>query len=162
MVSGMSWRHATSVMLCASALTGCRAHDLEFVKERPVQLLVPAENARVSLPFELHWSTRGGGSSRVAVIFDQPTMAAGQTLLSLVPRLDPCRGDAGCPDADWLHDHYIYVCSGSTVSVAQLPDLRKGRRSTDVHQATIVAIDDSGRRLNESAAILNFTVERSR
>jgi hypothetical protein len=148
-----------SVMVAVLPLAGCRTSGLQFRSDSAFDVVTPHENAMVALPFRVTW-TPEGKPARYAVFFDRSPIAPGHTLLSLVPKLDPCRAQAVCPDATWLSARDIFVTSSTSVAVPALFDLTSGKRSTEAHEVIVVAIDAEGRRIGESAAIRNFRIER--
>jgi hypothetical protein len=141
------------------ALAGCHLDGVSFIEDSRVDVVQPADNSRVKLPFELRWTaTRVDG--RFAVLFDRSPMAPGRPLRSLMPKSDSCGAVGDCPDAAWLAAHYVYLTAATRVVVTALPDRRRNGHTPDTHQATIVMVDRSGRRIGQSAFIRDFTVER--
>jgi hypothetical protein len=143
----------------ALVLGGCSIHGLSFVQDRRLDFVAPDANSEVELPFTLDWSMRDFEDD-FAVFFDQSPMPSNESLLWLVPGDDPCRIEPDCPDAEWLADHDIYITNASELAVDFLPDLRDNNRDSDRHDVTIILLDESGRRMGESAFIREFVVVR--
>jgi hypothetical protein len=146
--------------LGALSLTACANYSLLFTADDRVHVTAPAENSAIRLPFVLRWSARGAHGP-YAVFFDASPMRPGASLLSLVPKQDPCRNQAHCPDVNWLRDRDIYVTYDTHLKITSLPDLRLDHDTTDAHYVTIVLLDDSGHRQGESAFTRNFIVDRN-
>lgn len=140
-------------------LAGCRTSGLQLSSDTGFRIVTPSDNGLVSLPFQLTWSPKPK-DTRYAVFFDRSPIAPDGTLLSLVPKLDPCRAQTVCPDASWLRDRDIYVTSSTSVLVRTLFDLTSGKRSTEAHEVIVVLVDSEGRRIGESAAIRDFRIQR--
>lgn len=157
-----TWYRWALLALAAFALTSaCAVSGLSFVADTRVEIVVPAENAEVALPFELAWTVEDFDGS-FAVFFDRSPMRPGQGLRSLVPDGDPCRAERDCPDADWLAEREIYVTDTNHLVVDSLPDRRDTDRSKDRHDVTIVLLDQHGNRSGEAAFTREFIVERER
>ena len=153
-----TWATRTLVVAVGLCLSGC-ASGASFVADDRVDMIRPAENAEVGLPFEVAWTADDVDGS-FAVFFDRSPLARGRSLASLVDEDDPCREVAGCPDANWLAERHIYVTDGSRVRVEQLPDLRSNNHAKDRHYLTVILLDENGERVGESAFTTEFVVER--
>ena len=140
-------------------LTGCAIHGLSFIQDDRLTIVHPHENAEISLPMTLEWTTRDY-EGYYAVFFDRAPMRPGQSLRSLVPEDDPCRAQPACPTAQWLADRHIYVTDRPSLQVDVLPNRRENRRSKNRHEVVIVLLDASGRRIGESAFTHEFIVDR--
>jgi hypothetical protein len=141
-------------------VSGCAVDGLAFVRDDRLDILSPASSATVRLPFEVRWSAPEI-DARYLVLFDRTPMRPQQTLRSLVPSDDQCRARPGCPDEQWLADHDLYLTSGTSIRVQDLPEERTTSRAKDRHEVTIVLIDSRGRRIGESVFIREFIVDRA-
>jgi hypothetical protein len=139
--------------------SACAVSGLSFVADDRVHIVHPDPNAEVSQPFELDWTASDVDGS-FAVFFDRTPMRPGQTLRSIVADGDPCLADASCPDASWLAERNIYVTDSTELTVELLADLRKSNHGEDLHDVTIVLLDEQGRRVGESAFSREFIVRR--
>jgi hypothetical protein len=146
---------ATALLL----VSGCSINGLSFVQDDRIEIMAPGANDRLGLPLEVEW-TAANYDGDYAVFFDRSPMKPGQSLLSLVSENDACRAEPGCPDAQWLADHQVYVTNMTTLRVEQLADRRENNRSEDRHEVVIVLLDESGRRVGESAFTNEFIIER--
>lgn len=152
-------RRLAIALLAMVGLGGCAVDGLAFVQDDRVEITVPTGGETVRLPFDFSWKSRGFEGT-YAVFFDRSPMRPNRDLLSLVDDRDPCRALPGCPTANWLADRDIYVTQQSSVRVERLPDYRREDRGRDRHTATLVLLGPDGRRLGESAFVVEFFVER--
>jgi hypothetical protein len=150
------WAWALVPLLLAS---GCAVDGLAFVRDDRLDILAPGTGATVRLPFEVRWSAPDVDANYL-VLFDRTPMRPNRTLRSLVPSDDHCRSRPNCPDKQWLADHDLYLTSGTSIRVEDLPEERTNHRAKDRHEVTIVLIDDRGRRIGESVFIREFIVDR--
>jgi hypothetical protein len=142
------------------AMSGCAASGLSFKQDHRVSIVTPRDNAEMSLPLHVSWKARDF-DGYFGVFFDRSPMKPGQSLDALVPKSDPCRTRASCPDAAWLAERHIYVTQGTDLQVPQLPDRRENNRSKDRHEIVIVLLDAKGRRVGESVFTDEFIIERA-
>jgi hypothetical protein len=148
------------LVLATVLLPACSTHGLLFMKAERIDIVQPRENSLQRLPLHLAW-TAEGVRGRFVLFFDSSPMARGRSLLSLVPKHDLCRASADCPNPKWLSDNHIYVTDTPTLDVETLPDARRNKGAPDEHRVTIVMIDESGRRIDESAYSRYFVVDRT-
>jgi hypothetical protein len=90
-------------------------------------------------------------------------MGRGQTLRSLLSRVDPCRKQPGCPDQAWMAQHQVALTRQPVYSVDRLNLLDgeiAGGHGTKIHQATIVLVDQHGVRTSDAAWTVEFLVRR--
>jgi hypothetical protein len=147
------------LVVLAALVSGCAVDGLAFVRDDRLDILSPASGATVRLPFEVRWSAPDV-EGRFLVLFDRTPMRPNRTLRSLVPSDDQCRTRPGCPDEQWLTEHDLYLTSGTSIRVEDLPEERTNRRAKDRHEVTIVLLDSRGRRIGESVFIREFIVDR--
>lgn len=146
-------------VLASAVLTGCAVHGLSFVQDDRVEIITPEQNEIVELPLEVRWSVKEYDGS-FAVFFNRAPMRANRPMIDVVPEDHPCRADPDCPDAQWLADRHISITDEPRLVVEHLPDLRTGRTTRDVHELTIVLVDEDARRIGESAFITEFIIDR--
>lgn len=151
--------HLGAATFLLAALSGCAVDGLTFVKDDRVRIQHPGDGDSVTLPFDLTWTVTDFDGS-FAVFFDRPPMRPGRDLLSLVDDTDPCRALPGCPTTSWLNERDIYITDGLSTRVERLRDNSRSDHAKDRHLASIVLLDDQGRRVGESVYIVEFFVER--
>jgi hypothetical protein len=147
------------VVVLAALVSGCAVDGLAFVRDDRLDILSPSSGDTVRLPFEVRWSARDV-DAKYLVLFDRTPMRPNRSLRSLVPSEDQCRTRPGCPDEQWLTDHNLYLTSGTSIRVEDLPEERTTNRAKDRHEVTIVLLDARGRRIGESVFIREFIVDR--
>lgn len=143
---------------------GCASDGLLFHQDRRVSIQAPARNEKVALPVTVKWTLDAGSAGDIAafgVLFDIDPPPAGKTL-SYFGRNDPvCKRTAGCPDAAYLATRGIYRTTDPSFTISRLsPVGGTGRRNHDKepHEVTIIALDGSGRRVNEASWTRRFVV----
>jgi hypothetical protein len=147
-------------LIATLGLSGCAVQGLSFMEDDRINIIRPAENERLRLPFDVRWTVKNF-DGLFALFFDRSPMRPNMDLRSLVSEDDPCISVPGCPDAEWLENHGpVYVTDQRILRVDALPDPRDNDRLKERHQLTIVLLDRTGRRLGESAFITDFSVER--
>jgi hypothetical protein len=149
----------------AMIATACTVSGIALRTDERLEIRTPGDRDKVRLPLELTWESevrldRPSGPRGYAVFLDREPMRPGRTLRTLMD--DVCERTPGCPDVTYLAERDIYVTNGNSVVIDRLPDTRPQNRTgaRDQHEAVIVLIDDSGRRIGESAFAVEFFVER--
>jgi hypothetical protein len=152
-------RGLAAVVVVVALAPACAYSGLTFREDTRFAWRTPGDGERVELPVRLRWEMDDFSGSFV-VFFDREPMRPGERLIDLVGENDGCRQRAGCPDTEWLLDHHIYPTDSTEVVVADLPDRSGPRSERDVHTATVVLLDASGRRQGESVFVREFAVQR--
>ena len=158
-------RVLASVALLA-ALAGCGTDGLAFREDTRLDIVEPADRARVALPVTLRWETDGlrlgdpDGPQAFAVFVDREPVRPGRSLRDVGD--DECKKTPGCPDPTYLRERHVHVTTETSLVLEAVPDLRSSTRTgaSDRHEAVIVLLDAEGRRMGEAAYAAEFTVER--
>lgn len=129
-------RRTLPVLLCALTLGGCTSDGLAFRVDERVTITTPADRSTVELPLRLAWTVNGFDGS-FAVFVDRAPMRPGGMFV-------PQRGAYTTTETELILE-----------DVERDTDDRRER-----HTATIVLLDDTGRRVGESAFDVDFEVER--
>ncbi len=146
-------------------LTGCGLHGLDFFQDDRVEIVAPEDAETVALPVVVEWTVkdltiaspeRPGGS--FVVFVDREPMRPGQSLAALVD--DACEQREGCPDQDWFVERGIYPTTETSVVLETVPKRRGEPGGDEVHEATIVLLDEEGRRSGEAAFSVTFEIDR--
>lgn len=161
-------RSHRAVGLIAAALlpASCGTGGLAFRDDERISFVTPRDRAKVHLPVELRWDSTlrppGEGGPYYVVFVDQEPMRPGSTIATVVE--DSCRRDPSCPDVEYLSERGIYLRDVPNVTLETIPDRRTAARTgaKEGHEATVVLVDGDGRRIDEAAWSLDFTVERGR
>lgn len=152
--------------LTSLVISSCAINGLSFVQDNRLSIRSPASLSTVTLPFTLSWTMKDfttgtntieGGNDYFAVFIDHQPMPPGAGLRSVAD--DACRATPGCPDLTWLQQHYIFLTTGTSLTIDALPRLlpvnsRKGTKED--HQIDIVLMSGKNRRLGESAWDVEF------
>lgn len=156
-------RRGVALVLLAAAVasSACSTKGLAFTRASGVDIVQPAADGTVALPFTLRWEADRFDGTYV-ILFDRPPMRPGAPLISLVAADDGCRRLAQCPDAAWLRGNSVFVTQGTSVRVDHLNDLRSYGGDRDRHHVTIVLLDQAGRRIGETASSRDFSVRRAK
>jgi hypothetical protein len=153
---------AAALVAASLALGGCQVEGrLAFTKDERVEIVQPANEAEVRLPVRLRWTAKlergAGGGPFFAVFVDRAPVAPGQSLRVLAD--DSCNRTAGCPDADYFRDRFVYITDERSLLLDTVPQ-RTGQRTgaEHRHEAIIVLVDAEGRRIGEAAYRVAFEV----
>jgi hypothetical protein len=106
---------------------------------------------------------RLGSATRFGLFMDIDPQPPGESL-DYFGRNDPtCKRDPDCPDTRYLRQRGIHVTTDTEMTFKTLPiapgvDLDRG--DPDFHEATLVLLDEEGKRVGESAWAIIFEIER--
>lgn len=150
-------RLVTPAVLVLLAL-GCTAcSGLEFSQDRRLSFVSPGTDSVNHLPVKLVWtmknySTSGPGAGEYAVFIDKSPMKVGKSIASLLPA-------NVTPTAAVLANINVYVTRNPSVVLMTVPGVSHDSGSRQRHTATVVLLDASGKRRNESSWSRDFDVK---
>lgn len=141
-------------------------NDLAFVQDDRVDIVAPKDRAEVSLPVQIRWSVDGfpvgPGEGSFGVLVDQEPPRPGKTLRSLFANSEQCQGQGGaeaCEADGFLEARGVFETTRLSITIEQLPDTADvGRR--EFHEATVVLLDENGRRIGESGWTVQFELKQ--
>ncbi len=141
--------------------TGCR-QGLAFRQDDRLIITQPRDRAVVRLPFDTSWTAQDlPAGTRFVVLIDRTPPPAGEGL-DWFARDDPrCRRDGGCPDAEYLRGLHVFVVDQTSLTVASVPRPQRPHER-ELHDVTVVLIDEEGMRLGETAATVTVEVRGGR
>lgn len=154
-------------------LQGCVAADAAFRQDRRVEFVAPRYREVVELPVTLDWTVADELAAEVAdvdhpvagfaVLLDVSPQPPGEDLTYFARDDDNCNASAGCPDRDYLTRRGVHITRDSELTIETAPpapgvDLDLGE--PDLHEATVILIDEQGHRIGESAWSITFEVAR--
>ena len=146
----------------AAALLTTACTGIGSFRADQLSIVTPSELASVQLPVTVQWKGDHLPSSvsQYAVFVDREPMATGDDVRSLVD--DACRRRRGCPDDAYLHLRGIYLTSSPSLVLPTLQSAGglNAETARPVHEATVVALDQQGRRVGEFSATARFRFER--
>lgn len=157
----------------AIAAGGCvNLSQLQFKQDHRLHFTSPDSRAQVQLPVTLSWTmgdfrvaARGSEAPSehagyFAVFVDRAPVKPGQTL-AVVAKGDPtCRPSEGCPDAAYLRLRGVYTTTAPSLVLRNVVPITSNNDHVQLHEATVVLMDTSGRRIGESAWYRDFKLER--
>jgi hypothetical protein len=164
-----------SAVLLVTALAGCALTQLEnlnFRVDDRLEFTAPEARALVGQPVTLSWTIsdftirapESGPPSRdagyFAVFVDRTPIKPGQTLDAVASGDSYCRNDPSCPDREYLRQHQVYTTTRTSLRLPMIPNLAGSDEDEQVHSATVVLLDTSGRRIGESAWQLDFRLHK--
>lgn len=150
---------SVGVVILAILLAACRFSGLSLEQDERVKVLAPPDRSEVSLPFELRWKIENY-AGRFGVFVDRAPQPPEEGVAWLVRDDEDCRRQADCPTPEYLAALDVYVLSEASLRIEHVPEI--DREGPDAfHEATIVLLDDRGRRVGESAFSVEFRVKRS-
>lgn len=163
---------AVVAVVAVLGLASCRTSDLAFRVDERVEIESPASRQVVSLPLTLRWKVNdaklramigtGRDQGAFVVFVDREPIRPGQSIASLAENRT-CRDTGDCPTAtaDWLAERYVFRTTDTELTLNQLLDLGSEGGAREAHEATIVLVDASGRRVGESVFFVRFYVDRA-
>jgi hypothetical protein len=153
-------------VLISLVTSSCAIHGLSFVQDKRLSINSPASLSTVSVPFTLTWTMKDfstgpntiqGGNDYFAVFVDRQPMPPGAGLRSVAD--NACKATPGCPDRTWLQQHYIFLTSGTSLTIGSLPQLLPASSQAGTkedHQIDIVLMNGQNRRIGESVWDVEF------
>jgi len=152
----------------ALLLTGCDTSNMQFVQDRRVRIVEPEDRSTVTLPLTIRWEAddfditgKNGAASRdagyFAVFVDRPPMPPGRSLEWMARQEGSCGSDA-CGSVKNLAD--VYTTDATEIKLTRLPATDE-RSGVERHEAVIVLLDGSSRRIGESAFYVTFNFKRT-
>lgn len=164
---GRRWGAAVPGLLGLSLLlAACDWSDMAFVQDHRVRFIEPADRSTVTLPVTLSWEVEGfhvtGKDGRAlrdagyfAVFVDRSPIPPGKSLEWLAQQEDSC-GSSACGSVDNLSG--VYATDDTRLKLTRLSATG---RDIEKHEAVVVLLDGTGRRIGESAFYVQFNFERT-
>ena len=152
----MTRRSPIAAALVLALAPACGVEGLNFVQDDRVRITAPRDRAEVRLPVTLRWSAKDFDGT-YAVFVDRAPVPPGRTLAWLARDDDLCKETPGCPNTAWFNDRDVYATTSTELTIDDLPDLTDGERR-DFHEASVILLDDEGRRVGEAAFTVEFQV----
>ena len=147
----------TLLAVCALASASCGG-GLLFSQDRRIEFVEPERNGEVTLPFTVSWKLREGAEvgrdiGSFALFFDLEPQPPEETLAYLARGDIDCERTPGCPNEAYFAQRGVFVTKDTRFTVDDLlpiagVDIDKGER--DVHDVTLVVLDERGRRTSEA------------
>ncbi len=145
-------------LACVSVLAPACSSGLLFSQDRRVEIVSPERNGKVTLPLTVRWNLEQGAEvgrdiGSFALFFDLEPQPPRKDLSHLARGDIDCERTPGCPNPSYFADRGIFVTKQTSFTLDDLlplpgVDIEKGER--DVHDVTIVVLDEQGRRTSES------------
>ena len=165
----MAW-----LVVLAVLASGCGLGEgLAFREDRRVMLESPDYRDIVSLPITLDWTVTdelqqalADDSQRpagFAVLVDVDPQPPDEPLTYFVRDDDACQSDPGCPDLGYLAARGVHVTRATEFTLERLqpaPGVDLDRGDRDIHEVTLVLLDEDGVRIGESAWTFTFELAR--
>jgi hypothetical protein len=136
---------------------GCSG--LEFTQDRRLHFTSPQSDALTHLPVTVSWTiknvrTTGADADTFGVFIDRHPIKVGHNVDSVLPK-------GTRPTRALLAESNVYVTSTDQLTLKLVPDLDNDTASRQRHTATVVLLDASGTRVNESSWSRQFDLPRS-
>lgn len=152
------------VLALALLLPGCALQGLSFVEDTRVDIVRPQDRSEIRLPVTIAWTVEdfavGPGRGSFAVLVDRSPPRPGETLSWLFRGDAACkRGARLCASDGYLADRAIFRTTRTSVTLQQVPRLAGSEAGRTLHEATVILLDEDGRRIGESAWSVQFEVE---
>ena len=147
------------VVVALVLVTGC-AGNLNFRIDHRLHWQGTRDRALVTLPMRLQWTFSGKAPARFGVFVDRAPIRPGQSLRAVAGSDRSCRQDPACPNPEYLAQRKVYTTASMSISLDTVLPLSGNRDDTQLHRATVVLLDPSGRRIGESAWSRDFKLKR--
>ena len=152
------------IVALLTLLPGCGASGLSFVQDERVDIVRPDDRSKVSLPLEVAWTVEdfpvGRGRGSFGVFVDRAPQRAGKTLGWLFRGDQACRGDEDlCGSTAFLNQRNVFRTTAKTFTIEQVNKLTGAQSGRELHEVTIVLLDERGERVGEGAWSVQFEVE---
>jgi hypothetical protein len=152
-----------------AALPACGVSGLSFVQDKRVDIVRPADRSEVRLPITVDWDVEhfavGAGKGSFGVFVDRAPQRPNKTLAWIFRGNDSCRGgnlEAICSSRAFLAQRYVFSTTSTSFRVTQVPRLIGSQSGRQLHEVTIVLLDEHGKRIGESAWSVQFEVKDER
>lgn len=166
--SGHTVRVVARIALLAvliAVFPACGVSGLSFVQDERVDIVRPEDRAEVRLPLRLDWTVEdfavGPGEGSFGVFVDRAPQPSGKTLGWLF-RGDPsCKGTDNrlCSTTAFLAQRNVFRTTRTDFTIEQVNRLSGSQTGRQMHEATIVLLDEGGERVGEGAWSVQFEVE---
>lgn len=158
------------VLGSATACTDLSAMDIK--QDHRLKFVAPPSREMVKPPFTVRWTMDdfkvvkpGAGAPRrsagyFAVFIDEAPVRPGRTLRDVAEGDQDCERDPQCPDDGYLAGRGVYTTVKPSLkldAVAPLPS----KETTQLHEATVILLDSSGKRIGEKAWYLQFKLDKT-
>jgi hypothetical protein len=146
---------AAGVAAGAALATSCGG-GLQFAEDARLRFISPRDLDTVSLPVHVRWTSELPTNSPLeyAIFVDALPVQPGQSLRSLADA--SCASVRSCVDEAFLNRHFVYLTREPSLDLDAVPILDPATGEPDVHQVTVVLVDDDWHRSGESAWRITF------
>ena len=156
-------RGALGLLAILAALTACRFDGLAFREDRAFRVTKPESRATVDPPVILEWTRpsapEAARATRFAVLVDRSPQPPGKTVDYVFRNDRACLDAKACRSQNFLNSRGIYLSADSSYrlpTIGRRLDAPKGLE--DLHEVSIVPLDERGRRIGGSSAFVEFRV----
>lgn len=136
---------------------GCAVRGIAFRQDDRLSFVSPGDRDEVTLPVTVTWDVEDFDGT-FAVFVDRAPQPPGKTLAWLARNDDSCRAADGCPNDEWYAQRDVFPTTATSFTIERLPAATDDRR--EMHEVTVVFLDDDGRRVGETGWTLELQVER--
>ena len=150
----------------ALTLTACGVSGLSFVQDERVDIVRPKDRSEVTLPVRIEWEVKdfavGADAGSFGVFIDRAPPRPGKTLSWIFRGDDSCKGPSGeavCEDPEFLRQRNVFRTTDTHFTIDLVPKLTGSERRRQFHEATIVLLDEDGRRVGEGAWSVQFELK---
>jgi hypothetical protein len=145
----------------AAVLASC-TFDVAFRRDRSFKVLSPNRRATVDMPLTVRWTKpeSARAASAFAVFIDRAPPPAGKPLTHLFRNDPACKGVRTCLSEEALRSRGVYFVRGTSLRldlIGRRFDAPKGLE--DLHELTVVPLDERQRRMGASSAWIDFWVD---
>jgi hypothetical protein len=148
-------------------LPACGTSGLSFVQDERVDIVRPDDRSKVTLPLTVAWTVKdfpvGPGRGSFGVFVDRAPQRVGKSLAWLFRGDSGCRGHAAlCGSEAFLAQRNVFRTTRTGFTVEQVNKLSGAQAKRQLHELTVVLLDEHGERVGEGAWSVQFEVEDDR
>jgi hypothetical protein len=159
----LAWAALAAGFVAATA--ACGVSGLEFVTDNRLHVTAPADRALVHLPVTLRWTMSdftaalpgtappSKDAGYFAVFVDRHPVRPGQTLAEVITNRSQCAPQ--CAAKSYLATQGVYTTVSPILTLRQVDPI-DDHQAVQLHEAVIVLMDTTGRRIGESAWYVDF------
>jgi len=165
-------RSATAVICATLLLSGCRFTGIDLLQDRRLTIVAPDDREKVRLPVTVRWtvhdfritgpgpnSSHSSGYFEVLVDADPQPPGEGTDVFA---HGDPtCLRSQGCPNGQYLAQKGVHTTSATSFTIQHLaPAAGVDVGQRDLHEVTIVLLDERGHRIGEGSWSVTLEIVR--
>ena len=152
-----------AVLIVSLVCCSCELTNESFGSNNQIHITQPANDAVVSTPLTIKWTSSYPAGTKYALFFDVPPIPPGRTLRAIPESIhdSTCLIEPSCPQASYLAQFNIYVTSSTHFDLEAFQFSSATYDVLQLHRLTIVALGKGGKREGEASYWVDFRTHPS-